>query len=381
MHWKFFLFKMDYFSSAQERLKSILLSILILVAIVIMVFDVYGSISNEYILMAVVESIMILLLIILHFLFPKYIPLEKTINIVLGFLTFFIIISLTMPGYNHEFVLFALAIVPAYIFSLLGLEKGTHWSIIIFLCLLLSSLNAYMLWIPPLFTFDLLLQVNVAYVALSVFHYMIEKERNRYEDELSSALKGKEVLLKEVHHRAKNNLQTIMGLLESQAMRTEHTVCKKLLTSQRSRLQSMSLLHENLAVESSYEKVNMRQYLSQIIHNIQKSTHHRIVIHIDSFTLEMAEAVNIGLFLNEAVSNAIEHAYSIDEKGKIEVSLKCIGKQCTLRVKDFGQGFTQKDGHNSLGLVLMEDISNFFTDGSMMIDFDEGIEVIAEFSR
>lgn len=381
MHWQKNLFKMDCFTSAEERLKSTLLGILILVAMGIMVFDVYGSIVNGYILMATLESILIVLLGIFYFLFPKYIVLSKTIYIVIGFLTLFIILSLTMPGYNHEFVLFALAIVPAYIFSLLGLHKGIQWSMSIIVLLALSTLNAYMEWITPLFTFNLLFQVTVAYVALSFYHYMIEKERNRYETELALALKSKDVLLKEVHHRAKNNLQTIMGLLESQAMRTKDLKCQNLLTSQRSRLQSMSLLHENLAIESSYEKVNMRQYLSQIIHNIQKNTHHSIEIRIDSFTLAMAEAVNIGLFLNEAVSNAIEHAYKTDEKGKIEVSLKCMEKQCTLSIKDFGKGFDVQSSHNSLGLVLMEDISNFFTDGSMMIDFDEGVEIIAKFSK
>ena len=380
MNWKNILFKLNYFVSTQERLKSTLISLVILVAIGIMMFDVYGSILNSYFTMAIIESLLIVLLIFLYLLFPKYISLNKTIYIVLSFLTLFIVISLTIPGYNHEFALFALAIVPAYIFSLLGIKKGIQWSIVIIVMVALSTLNAYMSWISPVFTTELLLQVSIAYVILSFFHYIIEKERNQYELSLATALKEKEVLLKEVHHRAKNNLQTIMGLLESQAMRTEHSECKKLLTSQRTRLQSMSLLHENLAIESSYEKVNMRQYLNQIIHNIQKGTQHTLSVDIESFMLEMSEAVNVGLFVNEAVSNAIQHAYPKNESGVINVSLECHNEMCTLSIQDFGKGFNSSKTHNSLGLILMEDISSFLKNGSMMIDFDTGVKIIVTFS-
>lgn len=377
---KQFLSKNNYCLTAEEKLKAVLLILVMVVSIAIMTFDVYGSILHGYTQMAVIESLVILFVIALYFLFPKYVPLRITTYIMLFFLTLFILLSLMIPGHNPEFVLFALAIVPAYLFSLLGLKEGFGWSIVIIFILFLATLNAYVKWIEPLFSFDLLLQVNIAYIILSLFHYKIEKERSRYETQLGVALKGKDVLLKEVHHRAKNNLQTIMGLLESQAMRTEESQCRKLLTSQRHRLQSMSLLHENLAVESNYEEVNMAQYLSQIIHNIQKGTEHEISVDIDSFLLEMADAVNVGLFLNEAVSNAIEHAYSKDRKGKIDVSLKCLENICTLRIKDYGQGFDASKVHNSLGLVLMEDISHFFNDGTMMLDFDTGVEVIATFS-
>ena len=235
-------------------------------------------------------------------------------------------------------------------------------------------------WITPIFNTDLLLEVNIAYIIISYFYYTIEKERVSYEYQLSKTIKEKDVLLQEIHHRAKNNLQTIMGLLESQAMRAEDKACKKLLRSQRHRLQSMSLLHQNLAHETGYEKVNMSEYLTQIVNNLQKITDHVLDVKIENFRLDMSKAINLGLLLNEAISNAIEHAYPKDSIRKIEINLVRKANHCRLSVRDFGRGFDVGIGYNSLGLVLMEDIIHFFPEGELMFDFEHGTEVIVEFS-
>jgi len=197
---------------------------------------------------------------------------------------------------------------------------------------------------------------------------------------LDKTIEEKNILLKEVHHRAKNNLQTIMGLLESQAMRTKHVACKEILRSQRYRLQSMSLLHENLAHETSYEKVNMAEYLTQIVNNLQKITKHILLIKTDKFLLDMSKGISLGLLLNEAVSNAIEHAYDRDSIGKIKVNLQYLNNHCILSVEDYGKGFDGRVSYNSLGLVLMEDIVHFFPEGELMFDFESGTKMTAKFN-
>ena len=141
----------------------------------------------------------------------------------------------------------------------------------------------------------------------------------------------------------------------------------------------MSLLHENLAHETSYEKVNMSEYLTQIAQNLQKTTEHLIEVQIERFRLDMTAGINLGLLLNEAVANAIKHAYSKDEIGKIEVKLQRNDTECRLSVKDYGEGFDTSVMYDSLGLVLMEDIISFFKDGTLMFDFRQGTEVIALF--
>lgn len=266
MSWQSYILKYRYFSSGRERLRGALLSILILVSIFIMLFDIYGSIKEKYTLMYETEAIIIFALLLLYFLFPRFISLRTTTYVVIGLDTLLILFSLTIPGYNQEFVLFALAIVPAYLFFFFDTRLGIKWSVAVVLLLILTTLNAHTAWVAPVFTVELLAQITIAYIALSYFHYIIEKERSSYEKDLSVAIKVKEVLLKEVHHRAKNNLQTIMGLLESQAFRTDNTECKKILTSQRYRLQAMSLIHESLSGSINCEKINMAQYLREIDH-------------------------------------------------------------------------------------------------------------------
>ena len=360
-------------------LRGNILNLLLLVSIVIMGADIYGSIDGDFERMLWIESFLIVVFIFLYLFHPERISFVGAGNIFIGLIMFLIVISLTLPGYNQGFALFALAAMPASIFFLLGLKTGVRWSIIISLFIFISMLNASMHWIPPVFSTDLLLEVNVAYIVISYFYYRLEKERVDYEQQLSKMIQEKNILLKEIHHRAKNNLQTIMGLLESQALRVENKGCKQLLRAQRNRLQSMSLLHQHLAYETGYEKVNMSQYLIQIVHNLQKTTDHILDVKIDDFQLSMSEGINLGLLLNEAVSNAIKHAYPKESMEKIEVTLRHEGNHLQLRVKDFGQGFDATVEHKSLGIVLMKDIIRFFPEGRLMFNTDNGTEVIVDF--
>ncbi len=378
--WEKYILKSCYSDSSKEYLKALILSLVLLVSVLLMGIDVYGSLKSDFAPMAWVESLLIISNVLLYFSFPKFISLDKAITIFTGLVIFFILLSLTLPGYNQAFVLFALAMVPASLFFLLGLETGVRWSIVIIVLIFISALNALMGWITPVFNASLLMEVNIAYAVITYFYYRLEKERVDYERQLAKTIKEKNILLREIHHRAKNNLQTIMGLLESQAMRVEDKTCKKLLRSQRHRLQSMSLLHQNLAHETSYKKVNMSEYLTQIVNNLQKTTDHVLDVKIEHFRLGMSKGINLGLLLNEAVSNAIEHAYPKDRIGRIEVNLERQANHCRLSVRDFGEGFDAGINYSSLGLVLMEDIVQFFPEGALMFDFENGTEVIVEFN-
>ena len=377
--WKKYILKTRYFDSKKESLKGSLLSLMLLVSIILMSIDISGSLKSDFVSMVWVESLLMIFYIFIYVLFPKFISLEKAIMLFAGLIISFILLSLTLPGYNQEFVLFALAMVPASIFFLLGLERGIRWSVVITLLISLSMLNAFMQWVTPIFDADLLLEVNIAYVIVSYYYYMLEKERLSHEHQLEESIKEKSVLLQEIHHRAKNNLQMVMGLFESQAMRAEDQNCKKLLRSQRGRLQSMSLLHQHLAHDANYEKVNMSEYLTQIVKNLQKTTNHILDVKIENFRLDMSKGINLGLLLNEAVSNAIEHAYPKESIGKIEINLKRRLNHCRLSVKDYGKKFDATAKHSSLGLVLMEDIVHFFPEGVLVFDFEIGTEVIMEF--
>lgn len=380
MTWKQYLLKVDYFVTAEERLRGMLIILLMLISVLVVSISLYGAIQEGHEWMPIFQSLVIIVILIAYILFPYYISLKKIEYLVLAAISTLILAKIYIPSYNHEFVLFALASLPAGILFFLGAEVGYKWNAVIAFVLSIILANSYIQWTAPQFSTEVLLQVFVSYVALSYFYYEVEKERTGYEKELAASIEAKSILLKEVHHRAKNNLQTIIGLLESQAFRVKDEECKKTLTSQRHRLQSMSFIHESLCNDFLSEQVDVSKYIGQIVDNLQDITKHSINFKSDSFMLDMSDAINLGLFLNEGISNAIEHAYDAEDKGRIEVLLKYHEPQCVLMIKDFGKGFDTNEKYDSLGLVLMEDISNFFDNGSMTIDVKNGSEIMLIFS-
>jgi two-component sensor histidine kinase len=88
----------------------------------------------------------------------------------------------------------------------------------------------------------------------------------------------------------------------------------------------------------------------------------------------MKTSMNLGLIFNEAVSNAIEHAYSVGN-GYIDVSLRTSGKECVFRIKDYGRGFNAEKIYHTLGMTLMEDLSASLPNGRLEINADEGTEI------
>ena len=294
--------------------------------------------------------------------------------LVIGFL---FIISLTIHGANPQFALFWLATLPIYIFFFLGLDIGMKWTGIAIAALAMTAINAVFEWYPPLYQVDFLIQLIVGYIAISYLLYSIEKERQGYEESLLSTVKDKEILLKEVHHRTKNNMQIMMGLLERQSFKIDDPKYKKMFQSHVDRLKAMSSVHEHLYIGKTYETVEIDTYLEQIIQNLQGLSRHNIVTDIDAIVLDMKMAMNLGLVFNEAVSNAIEHAYEDDETGEIEISLKRKGdEKCLLSIKDHGKGYDKDKTYNTIGLTLIKDISTSLHDENIEIQSDDnGTEV------
>lgn len=360
---------------SRERLKATLISLMLLLAILIMIIDVYESIMQRYFTMSVIESGTALAFMIVYFLFPHKISLAKTINITLLMIAFLFIVSLTIHGANPQFALFWLATLPVYIFFFLGLERGKKWTVVAIFFLILTTINAIFEWHPPLYRPEFLLQLTVAYLVISYLLYSLEKERQGYEKSLLSAIKDKETLLKEVHHRTKNNMQIMIGLLETQSFKINDAKYKKMFQSHVERLQSMALVHKHLYGGSTYETVEIDKYLEEIAQNMQRLSSHTILTDIEPFVLDMRTAMNLGLIFNEALLNAIEHAYKEDETGEIEISLKRTDKKCLLTVKDYGQGFDAQKEYHTLGMTLMKDLSRSLDDKCMEINIENGTEI------
>ena len=369
----------NYYLSESENFKIYMLKIFILVSLTAIVLDVWLIHDIQDLSFYGLESSTFIVLSFVYLMFPHYLSLDKAIYIAIVTVTILIILSLNIMGLNKDFVLFLLAVVPIYSFFFFGAYLGLIWSLSVIFFLTLSMIIAMLDKSNIFFDANTIAQIAIAYISLTYLYYRMELRRSAHEQSLNELLSKRTMLLKEVHHRSKNNLQTVMGLLESQAMRVESDTCKKILTSQRLRLKTMSMVHENLSGNSNYEKIEMSGYLDAIVQYIGAMTEHEIIADFDEIYLSMEDGMNIGLFFNEALSNAVEHAYIDNEKGKIEVSLKGMEYKFKVIIRDYGKGFDAHVKRKSLGLVLMEDICHFFKDSTLLIENNKGTTIIAEF--
>jgi two-component sensor histidine kinase len=281
---------------------------------------------------------------------------------------------------DPELSLFWLASLPIAFYYFLDAKKGLISNLLVFALLLCFTLLKITNTIPLLYNSSLMFQISIGYLFVAYWVYLVERERSVYASSLVSALEGQEVLFKEVHHRTKNNMQVIMGLLETQSFKVSDPQYKKMFQSHVERIKAMSMVHENLYKNELYEKVDMHKYLGELCENLQKFTPHTILTDIDFVYLDIKISMSLGLILNEAVSNAIEHAYSM-ENGYIDVSLKCIEESCQLQIKDYGKGMDiDKEYSSSLGMTLIDDLSSSLPSGKMNLKIDDGTEINIEFT-
>jgi two-component sensor histidine kinase len=184
-------------------------------------------------------------------------------------------------------------------------------------------------------------------------------EKNRLLEQL---LTEKEWLLKEVHHRVKNNLHTIFCLLESQAAFLDNDALKAIENSQ-NRIYAMSLIHQKLYQSDEIKEVDMSLYFAEFLLFISDSFDLnargiRIVQEVDHIKLGIAVAMPLALILNEGLTNAIKYAFEGREKGNIKITLKQ-NERIELIIADDGVGMQDVNHlvYNSLGIQLMQGLS------------------------
>lgn len=207
------------------------------------------------------------------------------------------------------------------------------------------------------------------------------EERTR---ELKKLLNEKEALLKEVHHRVKNNLQMISSLIRMQSRRINNDQAKKALEDGQNRIRSMALVHEILCRSESFSSPDLNEYLQRIALDLiasykKEDKNIKIELSVDKVPLGIDIVIPCGLIVNELVSNSLKYAFNERNQGNISIILKDKKGKVDLIVKDDGiglpQGFNEKD---TLGLQLI----NIFTqqiEGSLQINVRDGTEVRVEF--
>ncbi len=367
------ILKGKYFPpKSRERLRATMVNLFILVGIFIILLYAYENLGQGYYVMLTVEMFIVFILTVAYLVFPHYLSINTTSYMILGAFTFLLAISFVVPDKDPELSLFWLAALPIFVFFFLGVDKGIRWSTNMFLILLFIPFFSFITGIKFVYEWELLSQILLGYLVVSYMLYIIESERSSYEKKLAIALEENQMLFKEVHHRTKNNMQVIMGLLETQSFKIDDLKYKKMFETHVDRLKAMSLMHKNLYTNHSYEEVDIYEYLNEIAKSLKTYTQHKIIINVDSIMVDMKIAMNIGLIFNEAVTNAIEHAFDEDEVGEINIVFKHIGERCVFLIRDNGKGFDSSKNYKSLGMTLIKDLAGTLMNSSLMIKNSEG---------
>jgi len=207
-------------------------------------------------------------------------------------------------------------------------------------------------------------------------------------ERIESALKEKEILLKEIHHRVKNNLQIISSLLNLQSGYIKDKDSIAIFKESQNRIRSMALIHEKLYQSKDMSQIDFSEYISELVGNLFSSyslNSALIILHqnINNILLEIDLAINLGLIINEIVSNAFKHAFPFGSKGNLYISMKKNEQKYELVIEDDGIGFSSEIDFRkteSLGLqliiTLVEQIG-----GEIFLFRDNGTKFVIKFSN
>jgi PAS domain S-box-containing protein len=187
-------------------------------------------------------------------------------------------------------------------------------------------------------------------------------ERVHAQDKIKNSLAEKETLLREIHHRVKNNLQVISSMLSLQSRKIKGTPEADLLQESRSRIQTMAQIHESLYRSTDLRHVNLEDYITSISKNLfrmNKADASRVSLDIDiaSVLLEIEQAIPCGMIINELLSNSLSHAFAKKKKGKIKIRLLEEKDRFTLSYEDNGIGFPEgftPESSDTLGMKLVK---------------------------
>ncbi|MEA5601480.1 PAS domain S-box protein [Nostoc sp. UHCC 0252] len=238
---------------------------------------------------------------------------------------------------------------------------------------------------------QLTVQLAIAIQQSSIFEQAQTElvQRQKAEVKLRHALAEKEVLLKEVHHRVKNNLQIVSSLLQLQSQTLKDPEVIKVLRESQNRIESISLIHKNLYTSANIGQIDVGDYIQNLAASLLISYQiwpEKIALEtdIDSVSLNVDQAIACGLVINELISNALKHAFPNQKAGKISIGLRNIGKNIEMTVRDNGIGLPDNlDWKNtdSLGLSLVYDLVTEQLEGDITLERNHGTVFKIQFTQ
>lgn len=351
------------------------------------------------------------------FLRTKQYPIfDKILNIFLLLMPISIIVFLATDDFNkYRNIISLLLIVYLMILTIYATIKRNRQAYFVlfgeviiamsFALMYLSSIgviNLYKLF-PYFIEFALVLEAIIFSIALADRIKQLQKEKNDVSNkliiqqhnekerlatqvsektkDLEVALDEKGLLLKELNHRVKNNMQTIVSLIRLQSDEIEDEKIQSTFLTIQNRINAMSHLHELLYRQDSVAYVNAFEYFDRLIAELLESYDNEIDIQLDIQTeLKMEQAIYCGLILNELITNSLKYGFP-NKKGEILVELTKEQETYCLQISDNGIGYENKNEASSLGLVLVNTLAKKQLQGSIDMETDNGVSVTIKWGK
>ena len=214
--------------------------------------------------------------------------------------------------------------------------------------------------------------------------------RKMADQALQSSLKEKEVLLQEVHHRVKNNMQVVISLINLQCETIEDKHICDLFYKTVDRINSMALVHQQLYKSKDFSKVDITRYISDIVENLFVS--HRvkldkIALNIDKsdINLSLDSTISCGLIINELITNSLKYAFPEGRRGEIRVEFEYLADgRLEMRVSDDGIGMPENFFHRdteTLGLQIVKTLAEYQLGGAVVVDNTNGTKFFIRFKE
>ena len=239
----------------------------------------------------------------------------------------------------------------------------------------LSEQQYTSIYINPIYEKNKINQVSI--IGHDITDKVIAEER------LNVSLKEKDILLKEVHHRVKNNLQVISSIFNLQSAYSKEPGIREVLKESQTRIKSMAYIHESLYKSTNFGKINFEEYLRKLTKNLiqsytLKENKVTLLTETEKVILHLDQAVPCGLIVNEIISNSLKHAFPPNTNGIVIVHLSKKGNKIHLKLVDNGIGIPEKivqGDDDTLGIQLIKTLTEqlrgdikFITDGGTSVE-------------
>ncbi len=217
----------------------------------------------------------------------------------------------------------------------------------------------------PVLIEDVPVRVGGEIIALFAMYIDIS-ERKKYQEKIENNLREKRTLLEEIHHRVKNNLAILSGLLQLKGLETEDPTLQEILQESQSRIQSMALVHEKFYEFDSLAEIELRQYTKDLVETLRQTltmSEEQVQVNLDAdkVHLDIHQAVPLGILLNEILTNAFKYAFPDGEEGEINIDINREGNHVSIQVQDNGVGLPEDldmENSESLGIRLMHELTD-----------------------